>query len=1752
MLRTYRLALSLRDCLRARLGRLLRSPRRARRASAGTSRGRSPVALELLVLEQRNPPSSLLDFASRPGTAADAGDSLALARQQRSLATWSYRLRDSAPEASAGGVTGLSVASLAQPAPLPLSVAPPVSVSTAPAGGFSPLPLPGQPQPLLVGALQLPDDPLAAGPARPAPAPAPKPPDDRPVGAGAAGGGSGLLLGGTAALQVTATIPASPATTAPAGAGNSALMSLLVASLAPGSAAASPSSPAPQGPVVAWSPDHTTPAPATPAADAGQPATAPVSAPPGGSGPGSSKPHGKHDPLYVLDANTGVTLPPNTPLNTFSTWSEDLRAQASGATAMSYLWDLGQAPDAQNVSRTDTYDLTFTWKTFTGTAHTDTITLTETNNGNPSTLTQTLTFIVAGTDSSTRPTTASTWPTVLTPDALTSGQETADAAPYASLGLAAGDVQTEHDLPAYNPNVDALSLVYDSAAADLLPTFLVHYQLDPTQPTVPTTVTAQLTLNGTAGSIIYYNTSTLNSTLNPGDIMQIALQGNATALATGRYNWQISVTANYGTPVTSNYSGQVDVVNGSTSANNLTANPFGPGWSLADVERLCPVSGGVILQNPDGTSLWFANGSQSGTFVTPPGDFSTLVQNTTTGVYTRTLTDGTQINFDSSGKQTSIVDRNSNTTTFAYNASKELTAITDLNGQAVQLAYNASGQVTGLTDPASRATTLAYSGAQLTAVADPDSALWRYAYSAANQLTGLTDPNTHTTTFTYSQGQVTQVTRADNSTEGLIPVQGQGLPAPGTGTQGNPATAVLAAAAAAQYTDPRSNTWATGLDWLGFGLAVSQADPLGDTALTYRDAVAVPGRDDGLPWLAADPVGGRLRSFFDSNGNPTLIAQQDDTTRRYSYNSFSEPTQFTNEEGNVTTYTYDSKGNLTKLTQPDPDGGGPLTSPITSYAYNSKGLVTRITDPNNHTTTYSYDTPLNRLTGVTDALNHTATYAFNSASDMTSSTDRRGFTSTYAYDAMGRRTGATLPDSATVFSTYAFAFDAAGNQTGVTDPLNHTTTSRFDALNRRTAVTDALNHTTTYTLDGNGNRIAVTNALGNTTTYGYDQANRLTSITLPATGNGPLAAGSVVWNYRYDAAGQRTSVTDPLNETTNYAYTPRGQLSRVNYPAVGQQTSGEEVDIDWCPCGCCPETITYVPGQATVLEDPQTYTYKDDNLHRTTQVTDPLNNNTFIAWDSESNRTKVTDPRGQATNFSYNALNEQTAVTDPLAHTTSYALDAEGNTTSVTDANGNTTTFALDAQGRVTAVTRGGGTTSYAYNLAGLLTALTDPVGNTTGDSYDAANRLTKVTVASTPNPTTYGYDAANELTSIIDRDGRKRTFAYDTQGHQTGETWLNSLNQVIYQETLTYNTVGQLTGASDPYSVYSYAYNSDGKLTSVNNAGTPGVPQVTLTYGYDDWSRETSLADSLGGSISYTLDSDGRLTGAALSLSGSVKAQATLGYDTASRLTGVTRKLGSGGDTLTSSLNYDNADRLTGITHTDATRSLTLSSFAYGYDVGNRVTSYTGPEGSLTFGYDTTDQLTGVTGTVNGNSYSESYSYDLNGNRQTASFPVDGVQQNFTYTVPPNSGNEVQSDGVYNYTYDNEGNLLTQTRIGDGQLTSFSWDYRNRLTEVTVKDGQGNLLHDEKFTYDVNNNRIGVWLDGTQVSWTVYDRQNPYLDFTGAGAVSERYLSNPQALDQLFARVDGSGTNVGWYLTDRLGSVRQVVNGSNGTVLDQ
>jgi hypothetical protein len=65
--------------------------------------------------------------------------------------------------------------------------------------------------------------------------------------------------------------------------------------------------------------------------------------------------------------------------------------------------------------------------------------------------------------------------------------------------------------------------------------------------------------------------------------------------------------------------------------------------------------------------------------------------------------------------------------------------------------------------------------------------------------------------------------------------------------------------------------------------------------------------------------------------------------------------------------------------------------------------------------------------------------------------------------------------------------------------------------------------------------------------------------------------------------------------------------------------------------------------------------------------------------------------------------------------------------------------------------------------------------------------------------------------------------------------------------------------------------------------------------------------------------------------------------------------------------------------------------------------------------------------------------------------------------------------------------------------------------------------------------------------TWTLFDGQNPYADFTGSGTLKDRYLYGP-AVDALLACTDASGVT-NWYLSDRLGSVRNIVDVSGNVV---
>ena len=153
---------------------------------------------------------------------------------------------------------------------------------------------------------------------------------------------------------------------------------------------------------------------------------------------------------------------------------------------------------------------------------------------------------------------------------------------------------TSIGMPSYNPNVPALSLTYNSLAANAMPIVVAEHPLSASLAT-PSKVSAKLTFDGTAGTTYYFN----SSSLTPGDIMQIGLQANATSLDTGSYPYTMTVADDRsGSWTTVTYNGTATVEN---AAKDPTFLALGAGWTVNGLMKIIPATGGVLLDEGGGS-----------------------------------------------------------------------------------------------------------------------------------------------------------------------------------------------------------------------------------------------------------------------------------------------------------------------------------------------------------------------------------------------------------------------------------------------------------------------------------------------------------------------------------------------------------------------------------------------------------------------------------------------------------------------------------------------------------------------------------------------------------------------------------------------------------------------------------------------------------------------------------------------------------------------------------------------------------------------------------------------------------------------------------------------------------------------------------------------------------------------------------------------------------------------------------------------
>jgi RHS repeat-associated protein len=1420
-------------------------------------------------------------------------------------------------------------------------------------------------------------------------------------------------------------------------------------------------------------------------------------------------------PLYTLDMNHGVILFDGmAQIGYAGVGGEggegeggggpavhvDLRAQVRDVTVASYEWDTTGMTHATNFTGDDTYNLQFDWNTEATFPEgvrflTDTLTLTVTDSED-NTETQTYTFIIPR-DDLIDEFELPTWPATLAPD-LVQAASPAFASHYVDVTAATGALEAYVGLPSYSPNFGGLVFAYDSLAADPRPIVVVNHELDPAEDT-PDKTSAQLTFNSVAGSTYYYDTSEFT----PGDFAQFSLQKAATALATGRYYYSVTVVDDRTTNTTTTYTGTTTVLN---PADEPFAS-LGTGWSLGGLNKLYAVTSGVILSSGSGDSLWFATGSSSGgttSYTSPAGDFTALTKNDSSGAFTRTLPDGTKQEFNPGGYQTAAVDRNGLRVTYAY-SSNRLTTITDPYAKVTTFSYS-GGALSTVEDPANRVTTFTHSGGALTGVTLPDGSAWAYGYDSGGRMTSLTDPRSKTVTVAYDDAKrVGTITRPDSTTQSFDAYQVRGFDT--SGTSMSPAPAILLAEATALHTDPRGNSTGVRLDWRGLGVAGQGVDADGYVATRDVDA-------DGLAMVSIDRVNRLTRDFFDGQGNVTKHIHGDGRADAYTYNGFAQVLTHTNPRSFTTQYTYDGEGNLTSVVDA-------LTN-RTTITYTANGRVESVKDARNNLTTYQYDSQ-DRVTTVTFPGGATNLIAYDSKGNAATLTDERGNSTTFSYDALNRRTGMT--DALSNRTTYQY--DSGGNRTVVQAPLSRTTTFAYNNMNRVTTVTDPLSHSTVIGYDSGGNVRTVTDPLSRVTTYEYDSMNRPTVVIDPLAQRATTtynAEGQVIQiadrlnritTISYNSRGLRHTVTDPLGRTVTYSYSPTGRPSSVSEPAEGEGEIFEAYDYD--------------------------------ALDRLESVSDALGHRTTTVYDAVGNPIARVDANNHRTTFTLDNRDRFETVVDALSHVTTFVYDSGGNRTVVIDPLGNRTTTAYDALDRATTITDAeSGVTTITYDAVGRRTGLTDPVGNRTTWSYDAADRLTTMTDAL--GTATYSYDNANQLTDQTDIAGRRTTFSYDSGGRQTRERWLDGSGGTIRTITFTYDAESQSTSVSDPDATLTFTYDSGGRqLTERTSGGGTNQPDVTLTKTYNEFGDRASLTDNLGsvGRTTYVYDAARRLTDITRTFNGSNEVAVGFDYDDANRLTRVQRTASGSNIEVRTTFAYDAANRVTTILHQAVEPGeevgqdgpiTGLVTYSYGYDSANRLTTETIDGSTVTYGYDATSQLTSARG-----ARTEDYGYDANGNRDTTGYTVSG-------------GNRMTASPGATYTYDPAGNVSAKTETGTGRVTTFSYDYRNRLTGVTRKDSGGSVIMQATYTYDPLDRRIGTRTDDDGAgpnpavqTWTAYDGVNTYADFDGAGSLRQRYLYGP-AIDELLART-GSGGTTAWYLVDRLGTVRDVAS-TAGTVI--
>ena len=662
-----------------------------------------------------------------------------------------------------------------------------------------------------------------------------------------------------------------------------------------------------------------------------------------------------------------------------------------------------------------------------------------------------------------------------------------------------------------------------------------------------------------------------------------------------------------------------------------------------------------------------------------------------------------------------------------------------------------------------------------------------------------------------------------------------------------------------------------------------------------------------------------------------------------------------------------------------------------------------------------------QLTSIKYRNGYAQTISYNAGNQLTSVTDSYGRTLSFTYGPSGLQS-LTTPENTTILYGYSpVTLIPVANLkivlnpsilTSVTYPTSPASTQTY--LYEHAALPYAL----TGVIDENGNRFA---------TWTYDNRGRgLTS---------QMGSGANLTTVAYnDTDGSRT-VTNALGQQELFTFT-----TLQNVPKVSEVDRQATATTAAAKLLFTYDANGYLTSRTDWNGNKTTYTNNAHGLP--TAITEgagsPVARTTTLTYDSTFTRLpkQIVTP-GLTTGFTYDANgNVLTRVqTDTTTATVPYKTGGQIRTTmktwsnsllaSAKTPNGNTTSFTYDSTGALTSLTNALGhvTQITQHTGGGLPQIVIDPNGVSTTLGYDARQRFVSRTVNTAAGPLTtgYGLDPAGNLASVTMPDGSGLLNSFDDAHRLTGTT--------------------DLFGQS-----IAYVRDALGNVTQSNLLDTTGTGQFQRMAGFDAQGRKLQDIGGAGQTSGYSLDANGNV----LKVTDPLGRITIRAYDALNRLNKITDPA-----TGVTGIAYDPHDRPVSVT--DANGNAT----AYTYDGFGDVIQEVSPDrGTTIYHYDSDGNLTQR---VDGAGVITNFAYDALDRPLTKIYPAD-TAENVTYRYDePTGGFSVgrltsvtDAVGSLSRTYDERGNLLTETRVSNGTtlMTSYSYDAASRIASITYPSG--------------------------------------------------------------------------------------------------